>query len=170
MMTVSYTTSETFTIVHARKIACKVATDLKRFQRFYGRPADSWIDDYEAELVELLKYDVVATVAYGFQRNGKWTEAAVRYKALPGGGLVPDDDPGKIRPNLDVSGASFTSFLTYNSRWAGLSGNERAAIAAACPFRRSSGDEPGLEAGYWEVDRTYTAGGRGLARSSVRRW
>jgi hypothetical protein len=45
-MSSSYTTTDTesFTLVHARYIASKVATDLKRFQRFYGSPSDAWID------------------------------------------------------------------------------------------------------------------------------
>ena len=40
-MSYSYTLSETrtFTVTHARHMAAKVATDLKRMQRLYGSPA-----------------------------------------------------------------------------------------------------------------------------------
>lgn len=167
-MSLSYaiSTTETFTIVHARYIASKVATDLKRFQRFYGSPSDEWIDKYEGELVQLLKFDVVEHVDYGFLRNGKWTEAAVRYKALPSGDLMLDDDPGKIRPNLDVVGAYFTSCLTHNANWNNLSTAEQTAIETTCPFRRTRGLDPQLENGYWADDLNYAAGGRG---SDVRR-
>jgi HORMA domain-containing protein len=110
-MSMSYTTNDTFSIIHARRIASRVAADLLRFQSFYGLPSDKSIDDYEEELAVLLNHDVLAWVEYGFQRSGKWTEAAVRYTALPGGTLIASDDPGKIRPNLDVAGAQFTSFL-----------------------------------------------------------
>jgi hypothetical protein len=170
-MTTSYTTSgtETFNVTHARKIASKVATDLLRFQTLYGRPSDAAINDYEAEMVQLLKHDVVGTVVYGFQRNGKWTEAAVRYKALPGGILVTDDDPGKIRPRLDIEGAGFTSFLSYNDKWSRLSQQERDEIERGCPFQRTTGSDPPLEAGNWVEDLNYYAGGRGLGRSTVRR-
>lgn len=168
-MSTSFTVSdtETFNITHARKIASKLATDLLRFQSLYGSPSDEWIDDYEAEMVQLLKHDVVDNAVYGFKRNGKWTEAAVRYKALPGGTLVTDDDPGKIRPRLDIKGASFTSFLSYNSNWQNLTTEEREAIKRGCPFQRSSGEAPPLESGYWKDDLNYTAGGRGLGRSTV---
>ena len=56
-MSYSYTFSETatFTITHARHIAAKVATDLKRMQRFYGEPSDIRIKNYETEVIELLK-------------------------------------------------------------------------------------------------------------------
>ena len=56
-MSMSYTTneSETFSIIHARRIASRVATDLLRFQSFYGFPSDKSIDDYEEELAVLLK-------------------------------------------------------------------------------------------------------------------
>lgn len=167
--TFTQTATETFTIVHARYMASKVATDLKRFQRFYNAPADAWINNYETELAQFLKYDVVEEVIYGFKRNGSWTEAAVRYRVLPGGTLAPDDDPGKIRPGLDVVGASFTSFLTYNANWYRLSASDRGAIEATLPFQRTSGTAPPLEAGYWADDRTYAAGGRGLGRSTVKR-
>lgn len=170
-MSLSYTTTdtETFTVAHARYIASKVATDLLRFQRFYLSPTDEWIDKYEAELAVLLKYDVVANVVYGFQRGGKWTEAAVRYTALPGGKLQSDDDPGKIRPNLDIAGASFTSFICYNANWDRLNAQQQAAIERECPFQRTSGSAPPLEAGYWADDLHYSAGGRGLGRASVKR-
>ncbi len=170
-MSTSYTTStvDTFSVVHARYIASKVATDLKRFQRFYNSPTDIRIDQFERELIELLKHDVVDHVVYGFKRDSQWTEATVRYTSLPGGDLSTDDDPGKIRPGLDISRASFASFLTYNSNWANLSSDEQASIRSGCPFQRATSPVPGLEVGYWANDLSYIAGGRGLGRSTVRR-
>ena len=170
-MSSSYTTlgtiSDIFTIAHARHIASKVATDLLRFQRFYGSPSNNWIDWYEAELIVLLKYDAVDTVVYGFQRNGLWTMASARYVALPGGSLRVDDDPGKIRPGFDVSNASFTSFLTYSSFWCNLPVATREGIERDLPFQRTVGSPSGLERGQWVSDRNYFAGGRGLGRSTV---
>ena len=164
------TESETFSFANAKKIASQVASDLLRFQTLYGSPSDDWINKYEAEMVQMLWHDAVKEVVYGFKREGKWTEAAIRYIARPGGTLVPNDDPGKIRPRLDVAGAAFTSFLTYSDRWSGtLTPAEREAIERASGFQRSSGTAPSLEAGYWTDDRNYIAGGRGLGRSSVRR-
>ena len=130
MSSFSYTDTEAFTIAHARRIASKVATDLLRFQSLYnGVPSDTTIDNYEKEIVEYLRHDVVESVTYGFKRDGKWTEAAVRYRALPGGTLVTDDDPGKIRPRLDVAGATFTSFLVHNNKrgW-----NRLVVVANSC--------------------------------------
>jgi len=170
-MTNSFTTtfSETFTITHARQLASKVGTDLHRFHRFYGSPSLEWIEQYERELAVLLKYDVVRDVVYGFKRTQKWTEAAIRYVALAGGHLQTDDDPGKIRPGLDIANASFTSFLRYNERWLSLPGRDQTTIREECPFLRGTGDEPSLEVGYWADDLQYVAGGRGLSRSLVRR-
>jgi hypothetical protein len=171
-MSATYTRSiiETFTLLHARIIASKIATDLQRFQRFYGKPTDQKISDYELEITQLLKHDVVSEVVYGFRRSGKWTEAAVRYKALPGGTLEADDDPGKIRPGMDVAGALFTSFLTHNDSWSAKSVAQQQAIEAELPFRRGTGDAPTLEVGYWYDDKNYIAGGRGVGRSTVRRY
>jgi hypothetical protein len=166
----SYTTTETssFTVTHARYIASKVATDLKRFQRFYGSPSDDLIDRYEAELAGLLKHDAVDHVVYGFQRNSLWTPASVRYRAIPGGSLAADDDPGKIRPGVDIAGAHFTSFLSYSSTWFNLSQADRNSIESNLPIQRTTGAVPNLESGAWSDDLSYSAGGRGLGRSSVR--
>ncbi len=150
---------------HARYLASKVATDLKKFQRFYGAPSDEWIEKYEKELAVLLKYNAVSTVVYGFKRNGKWTEASVQYKVMPDGTLTTNDDPGKIRPNLDVAGASFTSFLTEKS----VTADSTSAIAQEVPFQRTTGEAPPLETGHWENDLSYSAAGRGLGRATVRR-
>lgn len=170
MSSFSYTVTEAFTIAHAKRIGSKVATDLLRFQSLYGGvPSNATIDAFEKEIVEYLRHDVVESVTYGFKRYNRWTEAAVRYRALPGGALVTDDDPGKIRPRLDIAGATFTSFLIHNHNWFSKTDAQREAIESACPFRRSSGTEPPLESGYWSDDLNYFAGGRGLGRSTVRK-
>lgn len=172
-MSTSYSVSaaETFSLTHARKIASKVATDLKRIQRLYGRPSDPTdqrIDDYEQELTHLLKHDVVGSVIYGYQRNGQWTKASVRYNALAGGQLQVDDDPGKIVPGHDIEGATFTSSLTYNANWSSLSGAKQTEIKRDSPLERTSGSGAPLEKGYWGNDLSYSSGGRGVARSTVK--
>lgn len=169
-MSNSYTdsTTESFNVAHARKIASKVATDLQKFHRFYnGQPSLAQIADYEAEMVVLLKYKAISSVIYGFKRNGKWTEAAVRYTAMADGTLSSDDDPGKIRPGLDVAGASFTSFLHWDTGH--LSQEENAAMENEVPFSRNTTETPQLESGQWVSDLNYFAGGRGLGRATVRK-
>jgi hypothetical protein len=164
----TYTDSSTFTITHARHMAAKVATDLKRVQRFYGKPGDETIAQYEAEVVELLKAGYLGTVSYGFKRDGQWIEPTLRYTAQDlMGGSANDDDPGKIRASADVTGASFYSYLTYSSAWDGLSSTEKAQFKGRLPFVRGNADEPSVN-GYLVDDRTYASGGRALNRASVR--
>jgi hypothetical protein len=167
-MSTSYTYSgtETFSLTHAKHIAAKVATDLARFRRFYNAPTLEWINQYEAELIALLKDDYLLNVTYGFKRDGKWVEA-LRYHAVAGGNLVNDDDPGKIRPGIDVSGAHFTSYLNRNARWHGLSQVAKDAFESTLPFSRVGAEEPSLETGYWSYNHNYSAGGRGIGRSSI---
>lgn len=168
--TFATTLTESFTVTHAKKLASKVATDLLRFHRFYnGIPSMSDIDAYEQELVELLKYDYLDTVTYGFKRNGNWV-LAVKYRALSGGVLVADDDPGKIKPGEDVGGTSFSSFLEYNNNWFQLPSEEKERFRTTLPFRRTTGAEPGIENGWWVNDLNYSAGGRGISRSTIKKW
>ncbi len=166
----SYTESDsvTFTIVHARHIAAKIATDLKRLQRFYGKPSDKQIADYEAEAVAMLKAGYLQTVTYGFKRDGQWIEPTVKYDARElAGGAANDDDPGKIIPSKNVSGAKFYSYMTYRPAFTNLSHADREAFKNGLPIYRNDAAEPTVN-GYLAADRTYSAGGRALDRSSVR--
>lgn len=164
------TSTTTFTITHARQISSKIGADLKRLQDFYFAPSDQDIGDYETEAAVLLKHDVLDHVTYGFRRNGQWTLATLRYEAKAGAMLGAGDDPGRIPRGVDVSGASFHSFLSYNSRWFSLSDAERRAIKNEHPVSRGTGDAPQIEGGgVWASDRNYVAAGRGVARSKITR-
>ena len=169
-MSSSFTLTETttFTVTHARHMAAKVATDLKRMQRLYGKPCDLDISNYESEIVELLKREYLNTVTYGFRRDGKWIEPALRYNAHDlVGSHANDDDPGRVRPGADIVGASFYSFLTYNSSWDELTEDEKSEFKKTLPFQRGNAPEPGIH-GYMTDDKIYSSGGRALYRSSVR--
>lgn len=169
-MSYSYTLSETqsFTVTHARHIAAKVATDLKRMQRFYGKPNDNDIADYESEVIELLKAGYLGTVTYGFRNNSnEWIEPTLIYTAKEFS-LSLDDDPGRVKHNADITGAAFFSYLTYTSEWELLSPDEQLTYKKNnLPFVRNGAVEPGVN-GYFENDRTYSGGGRALSRASVR--
>lgn len=170
-MTLSYTRSrsDTFTRVHARRMAAKVATDLKRMQRFHGAPSDTDIADYEIELVELLAAGYLREATYGFRRDGNWIPPTVQYTATELSAGTTDDDPGRIPPNANITGASFYSYVTYSAAWDLLTSDERERFKNTLPFRRTNAPRPGVN-GYLAQDRTYSSGGRALIRSSVRSW
>lgn len=169
-MSMSFTVSEsnTFTVTHARHMAAKIATDLKRLQRFYGAPSDADIANYEAEVVALSKAGYLDKVSYGFRRNGNWIEPSLHYLAKDlYGAPATNDDPGKVSAAADITGASFYSFLTFSSAWLALTYGARTAFESTLPFKRNDAPTPGVE-GYLVADRTYSAGGKALERSSVR--
>ena len=166
----TYSDTVTFTSTHAKHIAAKVATDLKRMQRFYDHPSDSDIADFESEVIEFLKEGYLETVMYGFKRNGVWIEPTLFYTARDL--LVvtgKSDDPGRIRPGANVSGASFYSYLTYSSSWGRLNAIEREHFEKHLPFIRDEAPQPGIN-GYLSQDLIYSAGGRALERATVRSW
>ncbi len=80
-----------------------------------------------------------------------------------------DDDPGRVYPNADTSGASFYSYLTYSAAWDALASDEREAFKRTLPLQRNGAPEPGID-GYLVSDKTYSAGGRALDRATVRSW
>lgn len=168
-MTYSYSVTDTttFTYVHARHIAAKVATDLKRMQRFYGKPSDQSIQEFETEVIEFLRGGYLDTVKYGFKRNGHWIEPTLSYKARDLSGDTTDNDPGRIRPRANIEGASFYSYLIKNSAWQKLTREQQIEFNNRLPFPRTAAPEPGIS-GYWSKDKTYSAGGRAVDRSSLR--
>lgn len=169
-MSSSFTITEakTFTVTHARHMAAKVATDLKRLQRLYGKPSDTSIAEYEAEVIKLLKAGYLGTVTYGFRRNDRWIEPALRYTARDLAGMsANDDDPGRIGPGANINGASFYSYLTYSAAWDELSQTEQDSFKKSLPFYRGGAPEPAID-GYLSNDKTYSSGGRALDRASVR--
>jgi hypothetical protein len=162
------TETTTFTLTHAKHLASKVATDLKRVQRFYNEPSDKAIADYEAELIELLKAGYLGTVTYGYRKDGKFIEPTLQYTARElNAAAANDDDPGKIKPGADIQGASFYSYLTYSSAWDKLTTSQQQAFKQTLPYQRIGANEPGIN-GYLVEDRNYSAGGVAMARSSVR--
>ena len=168
MSSSSYTFTTTFTVTHATHIAAKVSADLKRLQRFYDQPSDAQIEAYEAEVIELLKAGYLDTVTYGFRYAGNWIEPTLRYTARDlYGAPVNDNDPGRVKPDANTTGAIFYSFLTLTSAWYQLSPAEQEAFEKRLPFLRSGAPEPAIS-GYLVNDLTYSAGGRALNRASVR--
>lgn len=169
-MSHSFTLSETqsFTVTHARHMAAKVATDLKRMQRLYGSPADFKIANYEAEIIEFLKEGYLGTVTYGFRRDGNWIVPTLHYTAHDlAGAAANDDDPGRLSLGANIDRASFHSYMTYSPSWNRLTEAEISKFKERLPFTRGDAPQPGIN-GYLCDDRTYSSGGRALNRASVR--
>jgi len=165
-MTYSYTTTETWSRTHARYVAGKVAADLRQMQQEYGRPTDAAIESYLLELTVLLVSSYVTDVSYGYRRDGAWI-TALKYTADMYGNLSIDDRSGRIPRGANIVGAVWFSFLTFSSKWHGLSQPERDAIEQQMPFVRSAGVEPVIRIGGWLQDKTYSAAACGLRRASI---
>lgn len=162
----SYTFSQTFTETHAKHLAAKVSTDLKRIQRFYGYPSDTDIDEYEQEIIQFLKQGYLKEVTYGFKRDDKWIQPTLRYTAKDLATAGIDDDPGRIRPGADISGARFYSYMTYTQLYFNSPSDELEKFREGLPFNRTGADYPGTD-GYFSNDKSYYSGGKGLDRSSL---
>ena len=163
----SYTTTATATITHARYVAAKIAADLKRIQRLVGRgvPTDREIADYEEEATVLLRDGYLGTVTYGFKKNGAWI-LAVQYTAFYSDLHGADHDPGNV-PVGSVDGAVFSSFLSYSQKWQEKSREEREAYKRdMLPFVRTPGYSP---EGEWTEDSSYRSGGIEVVRRSLER-
>jgi len=168
-MSTTHTLSSTatFTVTHAKYLASKLAADLRQMQLFYGTPSDKQIEDYVTEVVVLLLGGYFASVSYGFRSGGQWV-MVIKYDAVTGGVLLSDDRAGRVRPGVNVSSATWYSFLTYSNKFLLLSNAEREEIKARLPFARGSAEEPRI-GGAWTADRSYSNGGVSVQRQMYAR-
>jgi hypothetical protein len=164
-MSFSVTRSESFTIVNARRLASKVATDLHLCAQYYGKPTETRIREYAEELTQFLNAGYLQEYEFGYKKEGKRI-VTWRYKVDTNGQLTTDDRPGKIVPYVDITGAVFYNFLTQNAKFFALSTDERARFEAGMPLQRGGGAPPSDGAGYWMSDRNYFSGGCGLNRET----
>ncbi|HXM19501.1 MAG TPA: hypothetical protein VN934_11930 [Candidatus Tumulicola sp.] len=163
-MSFTQTTTASFTRVHALYLTSKLKTDLKLLQDFYGSPSDKAIEDYGEEIALYVNAMYLDRVCFGFKRNGRWIAPTIEYTAAQLSGV--DHDPGRIRPGLDIQGASFSSYLWHSSYFDRLSQAEREVFKASLPVRRTPAEEAPVS-GIWTSDNTYCAAGRALRRRTL---
>lgn len=156
------TVAETFTFTHAKRLASKVAADMKRCQSIYGWPSDGEINNYCTELAILLRDGYVAEYEFGYQKDGE-RHVTWHYKVDTSGNLTTDDRPGKIA-EVSIVGCERFNFLTYSSAWQRLSQAQKDAIKTGLPISRSDGTGPKDGRGYWTSDLNYYSGGVSMPR------
>lgn len=168
-MSYSYTTTETFTLTHARRLAAKVAADMHQCQRFYGLPTDEQIENYQQELTVLLHGGYVKSYEFGFKTRDDRRVVAWYYTVGPAGDLEGGRSGG-LYPSAEIADAVTFNFLSYSDAWFALSGTEKANIKAKHSVRRSDGVPPQDGNGYWDSSRHYASGGVAVTRKEFRPW
>lgn len=166
-MSYSYTTTESFTLTHARRLAAKVAADMHQCQRFYGHLSDEEIESYEQELTVLLHGGYVKSYEFGFKSKDERRVVSWYYTVGPSGSLEGGRSGG-LFPAANVSGAVWFNFLSPSSEWYALSTAERDKIKASYPVRRTEGSSPQDGNGYWDSSRHYASGGVAVTRKEFR--
>ena len=165
----SYTTSETFTRTHARRLAAKVAADMHQCQRLYGHLTDAEIEDYQEELTTLLHGRYVKSYEFGFKTKDDRRVVSWFYTVGPAGDLEGGRSGG-LFPSADISDAVVFNFLSYNSEWSALSDKERDKIKASYSVQRVEGSPPKDGKGHWDSSRHYASGGVAVTRKEFRPW
>lgn len=170
-MSYSYTTTttESFTLTHAKRLAAKVVADMHQCQQFYGSPTDKQIENYQQELVALLHGGYIESYEFGFRTNKSRRVVSWFYTTGPSGSLEGGRSGG-LFATADISGAVMFNFLSYNAAWFALSQNERGKIEASLPVRRIEGEPPQDGDGHWNNSRVYVSGGVAITRKEFRPW
>ena len=166
MQTNTRTKNFTFSITIADYLASKIVADLHRLQSYYNAPSDTKLEAYRQELYELLRLGYLAEVEYGFKRSGQ--RVLSLHYVFRTDGTLADNHAGGVPPRLDISCASWFSFLSKNDAWWELSQEERTRIEKSLPIQRIAATAPRGDHGYWQEDRSYAYDGAGTARRVFR--
>ena len=156
------TDTKTHTVVYARHVASKVAADLKRLQRLFGKnqPTDDSIDKFEREATILLYHGCLGEISYGFiKEDGSWLYA-LKYQNV-NNQLREDDGPKEIG-SQDIDETNFRSFLIYSDHWQDLSEEQRNQIEQSLPIQRLPAIAP--HGNDWFADRQHVSGNIGVQR------
>src|SRR4051812_2370072 len=132
----SYTTSETFTLTDARRLAGKVAADMHQCQQLYRHFTDKDIENYQEELTVLLHGGYVESYKFGFKTKDGQRVVSWFYTVGPSSDLEGSRSGG-IFPSADISGAHLFNFLSYSSKWSALSATEREKVRDGYSVRRT---------------------------------
>jgi len=168
MSTFTHTTSATFTVTHAKHLASKIAADLNACSRLHGKPSLTVVENYNEELVELLRYGYLSRYEFGFKKDDKrvlsWS-----YEVTSDGNIATDERAGKMSAYVDLDGTSFFNYAWYSSKYHNLTSDQQAGFKDSHPVNRTSGDPPSDGVGSWSgTEKNYSAGGTGVFRRSFR--
>jgi hypothetical protein len=169
-MTSTYTTSDSFTLVHARKLAAKVAADMDQCRRLYGEPSSAEIDAYREELVVMLHGGYVSKYEFGYQTSDERRVLTWLYTINAAGDLEGGQRSGGLYSQANVVNAAMFNFLTTNADWHALGGSGQAEVKKRHTIRRTTGYPPTDGNGRWVRDKTYSAGGVAIERQEFRPW
>ena len=158
-----YTLSETFSITHARHIASRIAGDLRLMSRYYGYPSLSSIDEYLEEIAQLLAKGYLASFEIGY-KTAHGRRIYTFFYEVQTDGTLSDDRSGGFRPGIDVSAGRPFNYLIHSRKWWTIPEAERDAFDNSLPIQRTGQPEPTDGYGYWQEDRTYSAGGASVRR------
>ncbi len=159
--------SETFTIADAKYLASRIAHGLTLLRVYCGQLTPQKVQDLALEAAILLRFGLLESVKYGYQRNGNWIYA-IGYSVNNLGQVESaNDEPSIIDLPTNLNGASWHSFLTRRHN-PSLSGEDLGQVEELLPIKRSNGTEPGSANGTWATDDSYSRNGVGLSRQQFR--
>lgn len=140
----SFSQTATATYTQAKRLAARIASELKQLQALYGRPDDSDIEEFAVEAEQFILAGYLDHIRYGFKRDGK-VVLELKYTAEDATGI--DDKPGRIPVGVDISRASWFSYLVKTQNWWNRSQAERDAFERNLPFTRVGADAPQYASG-----------------------
>ena len=168
-MSYSYTTTETFSETHARRLAAKVGADMHQCQRSYGYPSDGDIADFMEELRVLLLGGYIDTYEFGFKTADNRRVVSWLYTVSPAGELEGGRSGG-LYLTANIANASSFNFISYSGAWTALTADKQADVKNSHPVDRGYGSAPSDGDGYWNDSRVYVSGGAAMTKREFRPW
>lgn len=117
----------------------------------------------------MLRDKYVANYEFGFVRQSDNERILTwRYSVDSGGNLNSDDRPGRIVSGVNITGATFRSYMNYTELFTKLTPEERDAYKEKLPVGRVGAPAYGSSLGTWQSDLTYSSTGVAMVRQTFK--
>ncbi len=149
----------------ASHLAGPILEDMRNCHRLYGFPSQSWIDDYETELLFLLRHRYLNTYEFGFERkNNRALSWHYEFDYSRAAAAKPIG-PRRIRA-ISLRDCQFFNYVTYTPSWSKLSAEEKKRIRAKLPVKRVNNPPPSDGKGFWKDQQSFSSKGAAFNKRS----
>lgn len=168
--TATHTVTQTSSLTKVVYVTRKVRADFLAILDTYHYFAEDFAIQLIADVRTFLDEAVIDAVKFTWKVAGTNTVLEeMRYTVISGGVGLADDRPGGIGYNAALKNADFTVYVTYNTRWGNMNGQQKQAVAAALTLSWGPAGTLNYSQGSWHTDKTYSSGDHGLSRQRFTR-
>ena len=168
MTTATQTRTASITLTDVRHVLWRMTSDLRVLRAEHGMLTEAFEASIANDLTAFIYRDFINSVEFAFVAPTTNTaKFRVAYSLIRTWSGESDDDSGGLR-YCDLTGTTFSVFVTYTATWTSLAEAEKQAFCETLKCSWGPATRAPHGTGRWTTDRSYGSGSLGAARSVFR--